>query len=135
MLSVTMRSLKLNPILSSSRARITVAIAIVCATFLTITHIVHADTPKTAAEYIADPAAMLDAYRHVEPASVADAIEQLLHEKRYLSHRMQSIFPTKFACTAITVKLLKQWNHDTHPLPALLNLTHTAGPAPSSRNP
>src|SRR5882672_12046327 len=105
MLSVIMRSLKLTPILSSSRARIAIAIAIVCSTFLTITHIVHADTPKTAAEYTADPAAMLDAYRHVEAASVSDAIEQLLHEKHYMSHRMQSIFPTKFAGTALTVKL------------------------------
>src|SRR5260370_6876655 len=112
MLSVTMRSLKLNPILSSSRARIAVAIAIVCATFLTITHIVHADTPKTAAEYIADPAAMLDAYRHVEAASVSDAIEQLLHEKRYMSHRIQSISPTKFPANALTLTLVNQ--HHPH---------------------
>src|SRR5260370_32007253 len=112
MLSVIMRSSRLNPILSSNRARIAVASAIVCATFLTITHIVHADTPKTAAEYIADPAAMLDAYRHVEAASVSDAIEQLFHDNRYMSHRMPSIFPTKFAGNAITVKLVKQENHD-----------------------
>jgi len=45
-----MRSLKLNPILSSSRARIAIAIAIVCSTLLTITTLSHADTPKTAAE-------------------------------------------------------------------------------------
>src|SRR5438034_2243455 len=108
MLSVIMRSLKLTPVLSSSRARIAIAIAIVCSTLLTITHTVHADTPKTAAEYAADPAAMLDAYRHVEAASVSDAIEQLFHEKRYMSHRMQSIFPAKFAGNAITVKLVKQ---------------------------
>src|SRR5258708_20415450 len=119
MLSVIMRSSILNPILSSSRARIAVAIAIVCSTLLTITHIVHADTPKTAADYIADPAAMLDAYRHVEAASVSDAMEQLLHQKRYMSHRMQSIFPTKFAGTAITVKLVKQENPDAYALPAI----------------
>ena len=128
MLSVIMRSLKLNPILSSSRTRIVVAIAIVCSTLLTITHIVHADTPKTAAEYIADPAAMLDAYRHVEAASVSDAIEQLLHEKHYMSHRMQSVFPAKFAGTAITVKLVKQENHDADALTGMLKAIDSGGP-------
>src|SRR5215475_10995005 len=93
------------------RAGITVAASIFCVAVLTL--IVHADAPKTAADYQADPAAMLEAYRHVEAASVSDAIEQLLHEKRYMSHRMQSIFPTKFAGTAITVLLSKQENHDS----------------------
>ena len=118
----------MNPILSLNRARIAVAVAIVCATFLTITHIVHADTPKTAAQYLADPAAMLDAYRHVEAASVSDAIEQLLHEKRYMSHRMQSIFPAKFAGTAITVKLVKQENHDADALTGMLKAIDSGGP-------
>src|SRR5947199_3617011 len=123
-----MRSSKLNPILSSSRARMAAAAAIICSTLLTITHIVHADTPKTAAEYAADPAAMLDAYRHVEAASVSDAIEQLLHEKRYMSHRMQSIFPAKFAGNAITVKLIKQENHDTDALTGMLKAIDSGGP-------
>ncbi len=75
-------------------------LAVVSGIILNVTRVVLADTPKTAAEYAADPALMIDAYRHVEAASVSDAIEQLLHEKRYMSHRMQSIFPTKFAGTA-----------------------------------
>src|ERR1700760_3312568 len=123
-----MRSSILNPLLSSSRVRIAVAVTIVCATLLTITHIVHADTPKTAAEYRADPVAMLDAYRHVEAASVSDAIEQLLHEKRYMSHRMQSIFPAKFAGNAITVKLVKQENHDSDALTGMLKAIDSCGP-------
>jgi regulator of RNase E activity RraA len=53
---------------------------------------------------------MLEAYRHVEAASVSDAIEQLFHQKFYMSHRMEPIFPTKFAGTAITVKLAKDEN-------------------------
>jgi regulator of RNase E activity RraA len=128
MLSGIMRSSTLNPILSSSRARIAVAITIVCATSLTITHIVRADTPKTAAEYASDPVAMLDAYRHVEAASVSDAIEQLLHEKRYMSHRMQSIFLTKFAGTALTVKLVKQENHNPDALTGMLKAIDSGGP-------
>ncbi len=112
-------------ILFLRRTSIAVATTIVCATVLTF--IVHADTPRTAADYNADPAAMLDAYRHVEAASVSDAIEQLLHEKRYMSHRMQSIFPTKFAGTAITVLLSKQENHDADALTGMLKAIDGGG--------
>jgi regulator of RNase E activity RraA len=70
--------------------------------------LVLAETPRTAADYAADPAAMLEAYAHVEVASVSDAMEQLLHQKRYMSHRMQAIFPAKFAGFAITVKMVRQ---------------------------
>ncbi len=118
----------LSSALHSRLARTTVAIGLACVGLLTVTHIVHADAPKTAAEYTADPAAMLDAYRHVEAASVSDAIEQLLHEKRYMSHRMQSIFPTKFAGTALTVKLVKQENHDADALTGMLKAIDSGGP-------
>jgi regulator of RNase E activity RraA len=112
----------------SRLARITTAIGLACATLLTVTHMVLADAPKTAAGYAADPTAMLDAYRHVEAASVSDAIEQLLHEKRYMSHRMQAIFPTKFAGTALTVKLVKQENHDPDALTGMLKAIDSGGP-------
>ncbi len=69
----------LSTLLRSRGFRITTVTAIACASLFTANHIVHADAPKTAADYQADPAAMLDAYRHVEAASVSDAIEQLLH--------------------------------------------------------
>jgi regulator of RNase E activity RraA len=117
----------LNSILSSTSVRIATALTIVCACLFTITHIVHADSPKIAADYQADPAAMLDAYRHVEAASVSDAIEQLLHQKRYMSHRMQSIFPAKFAGTALTVKLVKQENHDADALSGMLKAIDSGG--------
>lgn len=109
-------------------ARIAPVLVIVCASLLTITLIVRADAPKTAAEYNADPAAMLTAYRHVEAASVSDAIEQLLHEKHYMSHNMQSIFPAKFAGTALTVKLVKQENHDADALTGMLKAIDSGGP-------
>jgi len=64
--------------------------------------------------------ALVDAFRRVEVASVSDAMEQVLHEKRYLSHRMQAIFPTKFVGTAITVQLVKQENNDPHALDGML---------------
>lgn len=83
--------------------------------------IVHADTPVTEAYYQAHPDSMIDAYRHVEVASVSDAIEQLLHEKSYMSHRMHAIFPTKFAGPAITVELVKEENHDPNALNGMLH--------------
>jgi regulator of RNase E activity RraA len=64
---------------------------------------------------------MLEAFRHVEAASVSDAEEQLLHQKLYMSHRMQPIFPTKFAGTAVTVLLKKQENHDANALAGMLS--------------
>ena len=128
MLSVIMRSSILNLIPSSSRARIAIVTAVICGALLAVTHGVRANTQKTAAEYASDPAAMVDAYRHVEAASVSDAIEQILHEKRYMSHRMQSIFPTKFAGTALTVKLIKQENHDPDALTGMLKAIDSGGP-------
>src|SRR6201988_1334982 len=104
------------------------ALAVVLATGLLLSHVVHADTPMTVADYKANPAAMIDAYRHVEVASVSDAMEQLLHERRYMSHHMQSIFPAKFAGPALTVKLVKEENHDSHALDGMLKAIDTGGP-------
>jgi regulator of RNase E activity RraA len=86
-----------------------------------------ADMPMTAADYTAHPQQMVDAYRHVEAASVSDAIEQLLHEKRYMSHRMQAIFPTKFAGTAVTVLLKREENHDAAALTGMLKAIDGGG--------
>jgi len=88
----------------------------------------YGDTPATAADYQRDTARMLEAYRHVEVASVSDAEEQLLHEKHYMSHRMQAIFPTKFAGTAITVLLKKEENHDPEALSGMLAAIDKGGP-------
>ncbi|MFZ1944576.1 MAG: RraA family protein [Acidobacteriaceae bacterium] len=118
--------------ISSSRSRslvpIVFSVVVIAVLALTISQIVRADTPMTAAAYASDPAAMMDAYRHVEAASVSDAIEQLLHEKRYMSHRMQSIFPTKFAGPALTVSLVKEENHDPNALSGMLKAIDSGGP-------
>ena len=61
---------------------------------------------------------LIDAYRHVEVASVSDALEQLTGRRMYMSHKMQPIFPAKFAGFALTVNLQKdEGNKD----PAALN--------------
>ena len=59
-----------------------------------------------------DDASLLDGFRHVEVASVSDALEKLTGKKMYMSHRMRPIFPAKFAGYALTVLLKKEPNHD-----------------------
>ncbi len=88
----------------------------------------YADSPMTQAEYERNPALMLEAYRHVEAASVSDAEEQMLHEKHYMAHTMQSIFPTKFAGTALTVLLKKEENTDPNALSGMLAAIDSGGP-------
>ena len=73
--------------------------------------------------------ALLDSYRHVEVASVSDALEQLTGRKMYLSHKMQPIFPFKFAGFALTVKLSKdEGNKDPGALSGMLAAIDQGGP-------
>src|ERR1700736_1953910 len=65
-------------------------------------------------------ASLLDGFRHVEAASVSDALEQLTGRKMYMSHRMRPLFPTKFAGFAVTVLLKKETNHDPNALDGML---------------
>jgi regulator of RNase E activity RraA len=73
-----------------------------------------------AAAYGNSPDTLLDAYRHVEVASVSDALEQLYGQRMYLSHRMQPLFPTRFTGFAVTVRMDKQENHDAHAVDGML---------------
>ncbi len=70
--------------------------------------------------YDHDPTALIAAYKHVEVASVSDAIEQILHRKMYLSHKMQPLFPARFAGYALTVRLKKEENDDPRALDGML---------------
>ncbi|HZQ24458.1 MAG TPA: RraA family protein [Terriglobales bacterium] len=64
---------------------------------------------------------LVDGFRHVEVASVSDALEQITGRKMYMSHRMQAIFPAKFAGFAVTVSLKKaEGNTDPHALDGML---------------
>ena len=112
----------------SFRAAPAIAFVLAAGLLLGLSHVVHADTPMTAAAYSAHPAEMIDAYRHVEVASVSDAMEQLLHQRRYMSHHMQPIFPAKFAGTALTVKLVKEENDDPHALDGMLKAIDSGAP-------
>ena len=77
-------------------------------------------TPETARKDDRDPTALLDAYRHVEVASVSDAIEQLLGKRMYLSHRMQPLGSPRFTGYALTVRMEKQENRDPHAVDGML---------------
>jgi regulator of RNase E activity RraA len=75
-----------------------------------------------------DEAALLDGYRHVEVASVSDALEKLAGRRMYMSHRMRPIFPSKFAGIALTVQLKKEENHDPTALQGMLAAIDSGGP-------
>jgi len=63
---------------------------------------------------------LLDGFRHVEAASVSDALEQITGKKMFMSHRMRPIFPAKFAGFALTVALKKEANQDPTALQGML---------------
>ena len=75
-----------------------------------------------------DEAALLDGYRHVEVASVSDALEKLSGQRMYMSHRMRPIFSSKFAGFALTVQLKKEENHDPAALQGMLAAIDQGGP-------
>lgn len=71
-------------------------------------------TPLTDSELVAQ-------FRHVEVASVSDALEQITHKRMYMTHRMQPIFTSKFAGYARTVELKKdEGNNDPEALTGML---------------
>ncbi len=66
-------------------------------------------------------AALIESYRHVEVASVSDALEQILGKKLYMTHRIRPIFTSKFAGFALTVHLKKEENNDPTALNGMLS--------------
>src|SRR5262245_12236275 len=58
---------------------------------------------------------IIEGFRLVEVASVADAMEQLYGMRNYMSHKMRPVFKTKFAGPAITVLLKKEEHRDGAP--------------------
>ena len=62
--------------------------------------------PAGRAQSGGDP--VVENLRHVEVASVADAMEQLYGQRAYMSHEMRPLAPTRFAGPAVTVFLKKE---------------------------
>jgi regulator of RNase E activity RraA len=76
--------------------------------------------PSQEATKVSDDASLLEGFRHVEAASVSDALEQISGHKMYMTHHMRPIFPTKFAGFALTVLLKKESNNDPGALSGML---------------
>jgi regulator of RNase E activity RraA len=102
LMSMTARPVQIHPRLQSVRGSI------------------QAEVEKPNSEHKGNPEDLLEAYHHVEVASVSDAIEQLLGRRMYLSHRMQPLFATRFTGYALTVRLEKQENHEKNALDGML---------------
>ena len=71
--------------------------------------------------------ALIEGFKQVEVASVADAMEQLYGKKIYMSHSMRPLFTTKFAGPAVTVMLKKEeHNEGSKAQQGMLDLIDTA---------
>jgi 4-hydroxy-4-methyl-2-oxoglutarate aldolase len=72
---------------------------------------------------------LIEGFKQVEAASVADAMEQLYGQRNYLSHSMRPLAPTKFAGFAVTV-LLKREEHKegAKAVQGMLDVIDTAAP-------
>jgi regulator of RNase E activity RraA len=93
---------------------------VVLAAVLAGTVLIGTAQPRQGSQGAKSAAELLDGFRHVEAASVSDAIEQLTGKKMYMSHRMRPIFPAKFAGFALTVALKKETNNDPNALHGML---------------
>lgn len=99
--------------------RVGVTLMLAAALSLTFLALAGAQSPSSPAA--GDAADLLDGFRHVEVASVSDAIEQITGRRMYMSHRMQPLFPAKFAGFAVTVLLKRaEGNHDPTALNGML---------------
>jgi len=93
-----------NPVASG----ITKFIALVFGGLLTgLVGTVAAQPLPDAKTYAANPGLLIDAYRHVEVASVSDALEQLYAKRSFMSHRIHAISDGKLAGFAVTVQMDK----------------------------
>jgi len=99
----------MHRILAISKMRILVSILaalVLISTAVTYGSYARAQSNPAPAAPLSD-SELITEFRHVEVASVSDALEQIIHKKMYMTHRMQSIFTTKFAGYARTVQLKK----------------------------
>lgn len=77
----------------------------------------------------ADQDSLIQSFRLVEAASVADAMEQLYGKKAYMSHDVRPLFATKFAGPAVTVLLCKAENNEgSKALQGMLDVIDKAPP-------
>lgn len=72
---------------------------------------------------------LIEGFRLVEVASVADAMEQLYGQRAHMSHEMRPVFTAKFAGPAVTVLLKKEEHKEGAPASqGMLNAIDAAPP-------
>ena len=98
----------------------TLACGLVTAGLLTPARARDAASKQSETSLRGESTSLLDGYRHVEVASISDAMEKVTGKRVYMSHRMRPIFPAKFAGFAVTVLLKKETNHDANALDGML---------------
>jgi regulator of RNase E activity RraA len=109
-----------NKFPGSVKTRSVLAAFIFAAACLATLSSARTESSAQAGEHASDASLIAD-FRRVEVASVSDAIEQLTGKRMYMSHKMQSIFTTKFAGFARTVLLKKdEGNTDPEALTGML---------------
>lgn len=113
----------MHRILAFSRIRVLISLVVglllVSAAVIYVTR-AHAQSNSAPATPLSDSELVAE-YRHVEVASVSDALEQIIHKRMYMTHRMQPIFTAKFAGYARTVQLKKdEGNNDPEGLTGML---------------
>ena len=69
--------------------------------------LLHSKGGSALAPTIDDDSALVERFRHVEVASVSDALEQVTGRRMYMTHRMRPLFSSKFAGLPVTVLLKK----------------------------
>jgi regulator of RNase E activity RraA len=113
----------MNPFVDPWRSGSRVLLLLSLAAFFTIGAAFLSNRVRAAATQDAskkEDAGLIEAFRHVEVASVSDALEQILGKKLYMTHRMRPIFRSKFAGFALTVHLKKEENDDPTALNGML---------------
>lgn len=113
----------MHRIFSFSRIRVLISIfaaLLLVSAALTYVSYARAQSNSAPATSLSDSELVAE-YRHVEVASVSDALEQIIHKRMYMTHRMQPIFTAKFAGYARTVQLKKdEGNNDPEALTGML---------------
>ncbi len=76
-----------------------------------------------------DQKSIIEGFKSVEVASVADATELLYGKKSHMFHDMRPLHETKFAGPAVTVLMKREENHDgSKALQGMLDTIDQAGP-------
>src|SRR5499427_10499103 len=112
---------RMHPHRGFSKTSILVTVLALVFTSIAAIHVRRAHAESNPAATSLTDSELVVQFRHVEVASVSDALEQITGKRMYMTHRMQPIFTAKFAGFARTVQLKKdEGNKDPEALTGML---------------